>query len=140
MMQCNKPNLFMTGLTSLNMKQRFIETKNTYIDIKQKMKKKKNNKVINQKNTKWGNYSCNTILICCNSYLKIMTRIQISFEFFDSVTFHHLWVRMVVFISTNVNLEMCYNPIIYTLCQTLTEKLPNNLLTKWAEIWMKNEQ
>ncbi len=29
----------MTSLTSLNTKQRFIETKKTYIDIKQKMKK-----------------------------------------------------------------------------------------------------
>lgn len=99
-----------------------------------------NNKVIYHNNTKWGNYSCNKILICCNFCPKIMTIIQISFEFFDSMTFHYLWVRMAMFISTNVSLEMCYDPIIYTLCQTFEKKHPNNLLTKWAKIWMKNEQ
>jgi hypothetical protein len=74
-----------------------------------------NNKVINHNNTKWDTIHATQSLFVVIFCPKIMTRI-------DSMTFHHLWVRMAMFISTNVSLEMCYDPIICTLCQTFGKK------------------
>lgn len=64
--------------------------------------------------------------------MKTTTKISRCFEFVDSITLHHIRVGTVVFIGTNVILEMCCALVLCTMCQTLNP--PNRFLTKWVEV------